>query len=204
MRLPGAIRFGGVPMSPSAFVVAGLLVEVAHLVVEQEARAVDHDVRAEAAFERVRVRHRDCPVRSTIEKCVVSSCSVDAICVTMSLAELARWSTRATGRSTPRASWRSPSTSAWRSASSRSRDRRGSARDRGTRAASLRSRGATRAGDIAPSFARSKCSRMLSISIIVTPPLARRRHRDQLVAAIRAADRRAHSSLGTRRDRAWR
>ena len=58
MRLPGSIRFAGVPMSPSAFVSPGLLVEVAHLVVEQEARAVDDDVRAEAAFERVGVRHR--------------------------------------------------------------------------------------------------------------------------------------------------
>ena len=35
---------------------AGLPVEVAHLVVEQETRAPDHDVRAVAALQRVGVR----------------------------------------------------------------------------------------------------------------------------------------------------
>ena len=72
MRLPGAIRFGGVPMSPVEIRLARLLVEVAHLVVEQDARAGDDDVRAVAAFERV-VFDTAMPSLSTTEKCVVSS-----------------------------------------------------------------------------------------------------------------------------------
>ena len=57
MRLPGAMRFAGVPMSPVEIRFARLLVEVAHLVVEDEAGAAHDDVRAESALERERVRH---------------------------------------------------------------------------------------------------------------------------------------------------
>ena len=55
IRLPGAMRLAGVPMSPRRVRFARLLVEVAHLVVENEPGAAHDDVRAEASLERVGV-----------------------------------------------------------------------------------------------------------------------------------------------------
>ena len=57
IRLPGAIRLAGVPIRPRGVGPAGDQVEVAHLVVEQEARARDHGLGAVAVLQGVRQRH---------------------------------------------------------------------------------------------------------------------------------------------------
>ena len=138
MRLPGAMRFAGVPMSPVRFGRARLLVEVAHLVVEQDARALDDDVRSVAAFERVGVRdghavlvdHRE--VRRLVRTrtaCGTVTMSLPSSTLLEALRERDRLRQIARVRFAVELGDRHLA---------RSRDRPGSARDRGTRAASLR------------------------------------------------------------------
>src|SRR3954470_14970057 len=55
MRLPGSIRFAGVPIVPSSVVTPGFLLKSPISLVQQEPGAFDDDARAVAAFERERV-----------------------------------------------------------------------------------------------------------------------------------------------------
>ena len=88
IRLPGAMTFAGVPMSPVDVRFARLLVEVAHLVVEDETRRRSTTTCEPNPPSSVKVFDTAFPSWSTIENCVVSSCSSDATWVTMSLPEL--------------------------------------------------------------------------------------------------------------------
>jgi hypothetical protein len=170
MRLPGAMRFGACRCR-RARSSRRLLVEVAHLVVEDHAGAAHDDVRAEAAFERERVRHRIPPFVHDREMRRLFAFVLRG----GDLREDVLSEIDASGRV-------------------RGIDRRGERLRVGFRRqlrdrhvlhevriaeVSARSRYARRIASIwyaasgghGPSFGRLKCSRMLSISTIATPPL---------------------------------
>ncbi len=150
---------------------ARLLVEVAHLVVEQEPGAGDDDVRAVAALRACRCstpRCRPCrPPRSASSRRLLGGsvlrddvlAELDAARRLLRVDRLGEVARVRLARS------------AGRSARRRSPGRRGSARDRDTRGASPRSRGgcAARPSRAAASGCRSTSS-MFSISTSATPP----------------------------------